>query len=478
MCEKQDILIQIDILENKLKDMLFKLSESEYISDGTFNEIIDLLVNSIEKIHLISNINADFYVEKISDNIVKVIELVNNGMESKIHPYISNSIIILCYLRKLILNLEKKNVIIFGINEYSKYMNEIIDFNKVNILAYVSMNYNISNINSEFIICIEEINQLDVDFYILMDEIPTNINLDNTKVINFWEYTKTIDFQSPEFSVRYSDFLLSQKDYNGIITGLSYTELGIDENILNKNFVNLANPSQDLFYDFEMFKYGFEQSDNICNIKYCIIGLCLYSFDYDLSLSVKNQHRSIYYYPIVKSMHNYIYKDRILMFLNDFEYKSKQVFVDHSHLILFNKYKEKYKNIINEGRKKQFKETDLLEDNLRSMLEYIQKEFIKDYPETRIENKKIFRDYLELLKEKNIKTYVVIPPLSKFYVEHIPDYVRQRTIDIIREVQQDYAFDFIDFSDKPFKDEYFTDGSHLNLEGSRVFSELLNQYII
>lgn len=67
---KQDILIQIDILENKLKDLIFKLSESLYINDETFNEMIDLLVNSIEKIQLINNINADFYVEKISDNIV------------------------------------------------------------------------------------------------------------------------------------------------------------------------------------------------------------------------------------------------------------------------------------------------------------------------------------------------------------------------------------------------------------------------
>jgi hypothetical protein len=399
-------------------------------------------------------------------------------MESKIRPYISSSITTLSYLKKFILNLEKKNVIIIGLNEYSDYINEIIDFNKANILAYVNMNNIIPNLNSEFIIRIEEINQLDVDYYILMDETTSNISLDNKKIINFGEYMKMFYFQSPEFSVRFIDFMLSKKDYDGIITGLSYTELGINENILNGNFANLANPTQDLFYDFEMFKYGLEQSNNKYNIKYCIIGLCLYSFDYDLSLSKKNQHRSIYYYPIVKSMHNYIYKDTILMFLNDFEYKSKQVLIDYSPIILFNKYKEKYKNIINEGRKNQFKEADLSEDNLESKLEYIEKEFNKDYPETRNENKKIFRGYLKLLKEKGIKAYVVIPPLSKLYVEHIPVQIRQKTINIIDEAQKEYDFCFLDFSDKPFRDEYFTDGAHLNLEGSRVFTELLNQYIL
>ena len=357
-------------------------------------------------------------------------------------------------------------------------MNEIIDFNKANILAYVSMNNIISNLNSEFIISKEEITQFDADYYILMDEIPSDIDLDSKQIINFWEYLRAFYFQSPEFSVRFNDYMLSEKDYDGIITGLSYTELGIDEKILNNNFVNLANPAQDIFYDFEMFKYGLEQCHNIFNIKYCIIGLCLYSFDYDLSLSVNNQHRSIYYYPVVKSMHNYIYRDAILTFINDFETKSKQVFVENLHSIIFNKYKEKYKNILKEGRKKQFKETDLSEDNLRSKLDYIEKEFVKDYPETRKENEKIFRDYLHLLKEHDIKTYVVIPPLSKFYVEHIPGHIRYKTIDIIHKVQQEYNFCFIDFSDKPFKDEYFTDGSHLNLEGSRVFTELLNQYIL
>lgn len=474
---RQELLIQIDELINKLQDIICKLSKSEYVDDTTFNEMIDILVNSIDEIHLIQNMNAEYYLDKTADSIVKIIELVNNGMESEIHSYIHSSILTLSYLKNIILNLEKKSIIIIGLNEYSKLINEIIDFNKVNILAYVSLGNRSLDINSELIINIDEMNQLEVDYYILMDEMPANINLNSKKVTNYWEYLKLLYFQSPEFSLRLSDFMLSQKDYEGIITGISYTELGIDENVLNINSVNLANPSQDLFYDFEMFKYGLEQSDNIYNIRYCIIGLCLYSFDYDLSLSRENQHRSIYYYPLVKSMHNYIYKDTIEKFLSDFEYKSKQIFLNHSQSTIFNKYKEKYRCIIKEGRKKVYEEEKLSEEQLVNMLEYIKKEFIKDYPETRIENKKIFRNYLELLKEKNIKAFVVIPPLSKFYVDHIPGYVRQRTIDIIMEVQKEYDFDFIDFSDKPFKDEHFTDGAHLNLEGSKTFTELLNQYI-
>jgi len=376
------------------------------------------------------------------------------------------------------LNLEKKNIIIIGLNEYSKFINEIIDVSKANILAYVDLTKSISALNSEFIINIDEIKQLEADYYIVMEEMPENFSLDSEKIINYWKILNVMYFQSPEFSLRLSDFILSKKDYEGIITGISYTELGIDENVLNKKFTNLANPSQDLFYDFEIFKYGLKQSENIYNIKYCIIGLCLYN--YDLSLSKKSQHRSIYYYPLVRSMHNYIYKDTIEKFINDFEYKSKQVFVNHFELIIFGKFKERYRNIIREGRKKEYKEEeeDVSLEKLGGMLEFIEKEFIKDYPKTRIENKRIFRNFLDLLKEKNIKTFVVIPPLSKFYVDHIPDYVRQRTIDIILEVQKEYDFDFIDFSDKPFKDEYFTDGAHLNLEGSKTFTELLNQYIL
>lgn len=103
-------------------------------------------------------------------------------------------------------------------------------------------------------------------------------------------------------------------------------------------------------------------------------------------------------------------------------------------------------------------------------MEYIEKEFNKDYPVTRNENKKKFRDYLELV-QKDLKTYVVIPPLSKFYVEHIPVHIRQKTIDVIHEAQKEYDFCFLDFSNKPFSDEYFTDGGPFEFEGSRVFTE-------
>jgi len=247
---------------------------------------------------------------------------------------------------------------------------------------------------------------------------------------------------------------------------------------LNRKFVNLANPTQDLFYDFEMFKHGLKYSENVKNIKYCIIGLCLYSFNYDLASSKANMCRSIYYYPVVNSMHNFIHKEIYEKFFKDFHNKVNQVFNADFHMIIFNKYKQLYKQILEQGRNKEFCSKSLSDEEINNILDNISKEFNKDYPETRIENVRIFKKYLQLVKENGIKAIIVIPPLSKFYEQHVSKKMMEETLEIINESKNEYEFTFIDFSkNELFEEKHFTDGSHLNKKGSEIITDIINKYI-
>jgi RNase H-fold protein (predicted Holliday junction resolvase) len=177
-------------------------------------------------------------------------------------------------------------------------------------------------------------------------------------------------------------------------------------------------------------------------------------------------------------MHHYCEREYFERYYKDFSQKADQVFKSNFNLTIFDKHKQSYRNILKEGRTEEFDSASLTAEQVDEKTEYIKKEFHKNFPETREENIKIFREYLQLLKNNNIKTIVVIPPLSKFYEERISAKLREETLEIIQNAGNEYDFTFLDFSDNTlFDDKYFTDGAHLNEKGAEKFTDIVNQYI-
>lgn len=372
----------------------------------------------------------------------------------------------------------KKNIIILGANKNAEFLSRLIDKDKCNIISFCSIYSTLvgKKIGDYIVESISVLDKYDFDYIVNIEENIIIENGDTRKVIEYSHLKDLTVFKSPEFSLMYSDYINYTEEYTGIITGISYVRSAIDENILSEKFIKLAAPCQDLFYDFEMFKLVTSKKE--CQLKYCIIGLTLYSFNYDLSLSKANKDRAIYYYPIIKTMHNYEDTNNIKGFINDFNTKSKEVFIDNSQYRLFDKYKEYFRSILNKSENKTFKSQDVSKNELVEKIDYMDREFNKVHPATVDENIEIFKNYLTMVNSKNIKALVVLPPISSFYRGYVKQESVNAFLNIINQMEAKYSFDFINFwDDDILTDEYYTDGFHLNKKGAKVITEKINEYI-
>lgn len=109
---------------------------------------------------------------------------------------------------------------------------------------------------------------------------------------------------------------------------MSYFEVGVNTNLFTKNYINLALSSQDIFYDYYMIRYVFDNLNS--NIEEIILGLSNYSFNYDLSLTQnsKTKRRPLIYYPLLKKAHNFSTMDKEIKKYNKF-------MVDNNFIINF-----------------------------------------------------------------------------------------------------------------------------------------------
>ncbi|MCF6129892.1 DUF1574 domain-containing protein [Flavobacterium sp. AS60] len=92
----------------------------------------------------------------------------------------------------------------------------------------------------------------------------------------------------------------------------------------------------------------------------------------------------------------------------------------------------------------------------------------------RVKNLKVFKSMLELLKKKNIKTYVITMPCHPKFRAMIDENVRQKDIFEIEKIIKDYNAVYIDFFDNINQQKLYYDCDHLNKQGAVIFSNLLN----
>jgi hypothetical protein len=363
------------------------------------------------------------------------------------------------------------NVVIYGVNIYTIKIINLIDENKCNITAIVTnkkknMGKNLRDIP---IVALEDINKQPCELIIT----TVNDKIDNDILtINFKEYFKSYyDFEISSFLYKLST---NDRMLDGFITGLSCAKVGIDEDIVCGNVINAAASSQDIFYDFEIAKYILCRNKFANSIKFALIALTYFSFEFDLSKSgIKD--RVYYYYPFIRSLHN---KDDLL--------KKKCEKFNQLEIILEKIFIKDYKNEIYKDLKseyedgwKEFTNGYITKEKMQIGIEDAKKDSLKDYPKTVEENIKILNRYIEFLKERNITPYIIIVPMSKYYSSYLSERIKSEFKTIIEEVSKKKDVKVYDyFNSSIFSDNDFYDAAHLNRSGARKFTELINSQIL
>ncbi|MDU6876809.1 chemotaxis protein [Clostridium tepidum] len=364
------------------------------------------------------------------------------------------------------------NILIFGTGSTCKLVLNVLNMEKVRILAFLD---NDSSKWGDYfydkkIVPPSEIYNYLYDYIIIASQYNESIynqllhmDLDSKKVLQFYKFYSLLYNPLKGYMDAYYKKV---EELSTIITGISYARVGIDKNALINKGYNFALGSQDLFYDYKIVEYILN-SYKKNKIKYAIIGLAYYSFQYDMSLS-SMKNRVILYYRVLGEKHNY-----------------KELSIKD-----FNNQYNISKNICDKVFKKNERGNYLFKWNSSDLSNYSTQERInlgkkqaerdcnKNYPKTVEENKEIFKNYLKLLRDNNIKPIVVVFPASKYYTKYFSKRIEGEFHSIINEFKKEYDFQYIDyFRSGLFEDDDFTDVSHLNSRGAKKFTQILNEEI-
>ncbi|WP_252234909.1 D-alanyl-lipoteichoic acid biosynthesis protein DltD [Clostridium sp. CH2] len=359
------------------------------------------------------------------------------------------------------------NIIIFGTGSTAERLSKNLNSN-INILCYLDNDDKKwgNKFKGKLILEPKEINNLKYDYVVIASQFNSDIfsqlikyGVSSCKIFEYLDFLNNV--YNP-FEYKINLFEQNYLDYEVLITGISYFVTGIDENILDKKGINFAFDSQDLYYDYSISKYLLENYNT--NIRYAIIGLNYYSFQYDLSLSSMKDNIKLYYPKLKKS--------------NNFDLKEN----NYNRLVINKNIANKILIINNNNGKYKLNNVLIPLAQQKNLYEVgrnqAELDCNKNYPQTVKKNKIILKKYLDLLKECNIAPIIVICPTSKYYYENFSERIRNEFFQIINEIKKEYDFQYIDyFKSKLFDDNMFYDVSHLTYEGGKKFTNILNRVI-
>lgn len=418
------------ILEGKMEEAKNIINEGLKKSCTNF----DLIYN----LGYLYEVKNEIKAAKIIYNIARIVNENNDYKE-----------IINSKLNEIGYNRKKYNVILLGNYDRCMKFNELFD--EWNVVKIINLEIlynneyilNLENYKYDFIFVVEDIDK---------NKILKSIKKYNKKNIYFFEDYKLSVIEGLDYKIL---DMLRRNKINGIITGLSYAEVGIKEDI-NDNFINFSFSSQDLYYDFKLIKYLFNFKQVKDNLKYVIINMGYYSFDYDMTkTNARNRiHRYINYFEDYHNNESLMELDIIRSF-----YEKGITFKEY---IDMNKLKE---------------ETILTLNDSKGIYE-AQKNSSMDYEVTRKENEKILEEYIVFLKENSIVPIIAICPTSKYYRDNFNINKRNIFYNILDRLKYKYNFQVVDYFDSDlFENDDFWDYSHLNGKGAEKFTKILKEEI-
>ncbi|KEK24132.1 hypothetical protein [Bacillus gaemokensis] len=319
----------------------------------------------------------------------------------------------------------------------------------------------------------------------MLSNVLIQSGVESTKIINLTDYM--YEWQKRLFSIYQinPDFMnvytamqkvKSNPTYELFITGLSYPYCGINPELLQKKSVKLTLPSQDLYYDYLIAK---QLLSNPHVFQYCIMGIGYFSFHFDLSLSSEAHRIHNVYYPLFQDGHHTPVATPLsthgLLQLDTSEFLSS-IFIMNFEYACIEKLgcsAPELSWLHAEWNTAPFHMS--VEEHGKIRAQSHSKIF---YPNTLIENKMIFKKYLDLLMQYNIKPIVVVFPVTSYYARSLNPKLKEGFYNVINEFRNMYSFQVLDLFDSSlFEDSDFYDSDHMNKKGADKMSVLLNQII-
>ena len=243
---------------------------------------------------------------------------------------------------------------------------------------------------------------------------------------------------------------------------MSHADKGINVNLFHEPVFNFAFTSNDLFYFYNLIKKLKRENAKIGNIKYCILEMPYYIFNWDRSRS-QSAFRCMNAYTILGEYHHLDTREGCVI-------EQYRIFED-----MF-KQKKTYNASVYNAR------TYEVHDKI-SNKDYVEISHVwrMNHEDTLHENFFYFKELITLLYHinRNIKIYVVVFPQNpRFYKRHeeVIDNARDKFYEIIDSTALKDKITLLDY----FKlydgmECYFEDDCHLNTSGRNAFTKTIIQ---
>lgn len=253
-----------------------------------------------------------------------------------------------------------------------------------------------------------------------------------------------------EIASRY-EMLQQRKFFKNFILGSSHAMFYQ----ANEKELNLATPSQDLYYSYCLYeKYG-QKAENII-LTYSVFskGLCLIKTN-EIELCI-----------LLKEFFEIDYQ------FKDFAKKKKLYLLEPFYRIYINKYLKNPKSL----RLRVAKDGEVQSMNFDSYIQERAKKHYKNY-QRKLSQLVYIKKFIEKTKENNQNLILILPPVKKIYKETLPDgkEIFQHLYEICNKYEHVQICDF--YNSNSFREEDFVDGDHLNANGKLKLTEMVRAKI-
>ena len=245
--------------------------------------------------------------------------------------------------------------------------------------------------------------------------------------------------------------------FKGFILGMSHAHRGIDVNLFHEPVFNFGFNSNDLFYYYHLMKKLESENVGQCGVKYCMLELPYYIFNWDRSRS-RSAVRSMNSYTMLRQYHHLNTDKGNLI-------SEYWVFED-----MFKRKKMRNSSVCNTGI---YDVKDIVANQDFVEISHVWR---TEHTETQKENMMYFQKLIALLHRlnKEMKIYVtVFPQNPRFYKRHqeIIDKVQKFFYEVIDHMHLEDVVIWDYFNIYEQREEYFEDDCHLNTSGRKAFTQ-------
>lgn len=317
-----------------------------------------------------------------------------------------------------------------------------------------------------------------------------NLGVNENRIIDFWKvYQATLPLMVCDRVMMNPN----KQFYDGIIIGLSHTEVGILSDRLQGEFCNLSVSSQDLFFQYKTLEYCINKyPEKISKLKYAIIETHDYNY---FNLDTSSAHAAFKYLAwggYNKDPHNFDTNPKIGISFDDALANIYKIKGNNSLVNEIEIWKKYFMDIYDyteylgfSGNYNVYERTGIVTKEQILNYLYDRSTVTKIFNKTIKENKECFNNIIELLKYINpdIKIYsIVIPKYIETERRDIKELSKHISYfnEIIREAEKKYGITHLDFkkiSNISEVEQYYYDAAHLNVFGAQVITDMLNEII-